>query len=102
MLEPHRDVGETIGELLQSVGYRALVATSLAEGVRQADARTIDAMLLASELEDGSGELPEALMRVPTVKTIASGFPGDGSFWISKPFSRAQLVTTLRRLLEGP
>ena len=100
VLDPHRDVGETIGELLQSVGYRALVATSLAEGARQADAGTIDALLLASELEVGSRRLPDALMRVPTVRTIASGPPENGLPWISKPFTRAQLVTILRRALE--
>ncbi len=100
VLEPHRDVGETIGELLQSVGYDALVATSVAEGERQADAGPIDALLLASEFEDGSRGLPEAFTRVPIVRTVASGFPEDGSLWISKPFSRNQLVAMLRRVLE--
>jgi DNA-binding NtrC family response regulator len=103
----------TLREALQSWGFTAIEAGSVAEALKQFSTELPDAVLLDIDLPDGSGldvlrdikhEHPEAIVIMITgnvqVANTISALRGGAYDFISKPINLEELRVTIRNAIE--
>ena len=109
LIEDQLDVASVMRLMLSRGGYRALLASSLAEAnqIWTAFKHEIHLVLTDNHLPDGSGiQFAAGLVREkPSLKVaVASGYPDPelpaGFYRIDKPFLATTLLDTLRVALS--
>ncbi len=114
-IEDEENLRQIIKELLESEGFRVILASTAKEGVElfRSDQPMIEIVLLDFHLPDASGEdVFDQLKKIdPGVKVIlTSGFEFDesiqkvldkGAFgFLSKPFSKDQIINFIREVYK--
>src|SRR5688572_30475769 len=111
LIEDQFDVASVVRLMLSKGGYRALLATSLAEAhqIWAAYKDEIDVLLTDNYLPDGSGlSFAERIAQEkPRLKiVVSSGVPfldlPPGFHKVDKPFEAATLLSLLERILSNP
>ncbi len=102
--------------MLESLGFSVWIAKTGEEGIEFFDARREDVTLAIIDLNmpglGGERTIEAIRSRAPTLPIIlSSGYPGSASltsdrgahpvFKLQKPFSKAELLDAIRRVLEG-
>jgi DNA-binding NtrC family response regulator len=114
IVEDERGIREGLTSAVESLGYRALPAPSLAEARRLLASEPVDCVLLDIRLRDGDGlDLLRELRRgehkeIPVVVATAYGDSDrtieamrDGAFdYLTKPFDLPLLLATVERALR--
>jgi len=105
-----------IKRMLEGLGYHVLTATSASEALRLVDERTVEIHALLADVvmpEMNGPELAGRLAKVaPGLKRLfmssytadvisQHGVINEGLAFLSKPFSREDLATKLRQVLDG-
>jgi PAS domain S-box-containing protein len=117
LAEDEDAVRSMTAEVLESLGYRVLIARDGLDALRVAEGHDGPIALLISDVvmpQMGGGELAERLtaLRPDTRVMFVSGYPDDaivrhgvlekGSILLQKPFAIAEFVRKVREVLDAP
>ncbi len=115
VVEDQEDNRRILRDLLQSVGFEILEATSGLEGIAMAESRRPDLVLMDIQLPGIDGyeatrrlRANPALARTPIVAVTSYALSGDADkafdagcdAYVTKPFSPRALLAKVRELLE--
>lgn len=117
-IEDHEDNRRILRDLLESVGYELIEATTGEEGIALAETQLPDLILMDIQLPGLDGyettrriKANPALQRVPIIAVTSYALSGDDvkafaagcDAYVTKPFSPRELLAKIREFLpKGP